>query len=399
MNYQHQESFHEFEIAYKELLTWCRTRGFAGYDPFDALNSRLFQHTPLAKSHAARLVWTQLIKRAPLNPRQLIAVPPQQNAKGTALFALAALASHRRSPSEETELHARTLLQYLLEMRIQGFSGAAWGYNFAWQSRNFFAPVGSPTIVPTAFAARALLEGALTFKDEEYLRVARSVCDFILQDLPLHHEPNGAICFSYSPGSNTQIFNASLLAAETLAQVGTATGEQDLCDFAGRATDYVVDRQRPDGSWSYGTESTQSWIDNFHTAFVLYSLRKIHSACGLEATSTQAMERGYAFWRETFFLADGWPKYYHDSLYPADAHAAASGMITLLEFQDSDPAALGLAERVGRWTIEHLRSPGGFFYYQRKRFFTVKTPFMRWSEAWMLYALARLLEEKARHTA
>jgi hypothetical protein len=115
--------------------------------------------------------------------------------------------------------------------------------------------------------------------------------------------------------------------------------------------------------------------------------------------SERALERGYSFWRETFFLADGWPKYYHDSLYPADAHAAASGIITLLEFQDADADALGLAERVGRWTIKHLRSPGGFFYYQRKRLFTVKTPFMRWSEAWMVYALARLLEEKARHVA
>ena len=35
----------------------------------------------------------------------------------------------------------------------------AWGYNFDWQSRNFFAPRGTPTIVPTAFAARALIEG------------------------------------------------------------------------------------------------------------------------------------------------------------------------------------------------------------------------------------------------
>jgi hypothetical protein len=52
-----------------------------------------------------------------------------------------------------------------------------------------------------------------------------------------------------------------------------------------------------------------------------------------------------------------------------------------------------LADRILRWTLEHLRdSRRGFFYYQRRRFYTVRTPYMRWTQAWMLYALARRLE-------
>jgi hypothetical protein len=107
------------------------------------------------------------------------------------------------------------------------------------------------------------------------------------------------------------------------------------------------------------------------------------------------LQRGYKFWRECFFLADGWPKYYHDALYPADAHAAATAIITLLEFQDLDSGALALAEKVAAWSIHNLRDRRGFFYYQRRRFYTVHTAYMRWTQAWMLYALARLLEEKA----
>jgi hypothetical protein len=113
-----------------------------------------------------------------------------------------------------------------------------------------------------------------------------------------------------------------------------------------------------------------------------------------DAAITQALQRGYEFWRERFFLADGWPKYYHDSLYPADAHAAATAIITLLELQGLDRSALPLAEKIATWTIRNLRDRRGFFYYQRRRFFTIHTPYMRWTQAWMLYALARLLEEK-----
>jgi hypothetical protein len=59
-----------------------------------------------------------------------------------------------------------------------------------------------------------------------------------------------------------------------------------------------------------------------------------------------------------------------------------------------DPQALEFAERIAQWAIDNLRDRAGFFYYQRRRFVTVRTPFMRWSQAWMLYALARLLEER-----
>jgi hypothetical protein len=162
-----------------------------------------------------------------------------------------------------------------------------------------------------------------------------------------------------------------------------------------RAARFVVHRQREDGSWAYGVQPGQQWVDNFHTAYVLLSLARIAKAC-VDASEEikPTLQRGYAFWRECFFLADGWPKYYHDSLYPADAHAAATAIITLLELSDLDSGALPLAETIAAWTVRNLRDARGFFYYQRRRFFTVHTPYMRWTQGWMLYALARLLEAK-----
>jgi len=381
------------ENAFADLFQWCRRRDFAGYDPFDALNSQVFQSTPFQHSRTARLIWTQLCKRSPLNLRPLALVPPQRNSKGVAIFALAALANYRRLRTVEAETETRELLDDLWQMRIEGYSGAAWGYNFAWQSRNFFAPQGTPMIVPTAFATRALIEAYETFADDSYLQMARSSCDFILSDLKRSNESEDEVCFSYSLLDSTQIFNASLLAGETLSSVGVLTGENELCGFAVRAARYVIRRQREDGSWTYGAEPDQQWVDNFHTAYVLLSLSRIVKSCnGAEAALNHALQRGYEFWRERFFLADGWPKYYHDNLYPADAHAAATAIITLLELQELDRGALPLAERIAAWTIRNLRDRRGFFYYQRWRFFTIHTAYMRWTQAWMLYALGRLLE-------
>ncbi|MGI8734966.1 MAG: hypothetical protein ACR2LM_16890 [Pyrinomonadaceae bacterium] len=390
----------KFAQAFAELFAWCRQHDFAGHDPFDALNSKLFQLTPLKHSSTARLLWTQACKRSPLNLRPLALIPAERNPKGIALFALAALAAFRRTKTREAELEARELLDDLQSSRLTGWHGAAWGYNFDWQSRAFLAPRGTPAIVPTAFAARAFLEAAHAFGDENYLNVARSVCDFILSDLPRSIATDTEVCFSYTPDSETRIFNASLLAAETLAQVGVVDQADKHCGLAVKAARYVINQQHEDGSWSYGANHNQLWIDNFHTAYLLGSLQRIIDSC--EAAQTDEfrvpLRRGYEFWRERFFLADGWAKYYHDTLYPVDTHAAATAIVSFLDLRDLDRNALPAAEQIAAWSINNLRDRLGFFYYQRRRFYTLRIPFMRWTQAWMLYALARLLEEREKST-
>src|SRR5919112_3958352 len=85
----------ELEQVYERAREWSRARGYAGSDPFDALNSRLFQATPLRRSRLARIAWTQLFKRSPFDLRPLALVPAGRNPKGTALFALAWLSRLR----------------------------------------------------------------------------------------------------------------------------------------------------------------------------------------------------------------------------------------------------------------------------------------------------------------
>lgn len=410
----------DLKTAHRDLWKWCQTEGFAGYDPYDGLNSRLFKATPFKNSRTARLAWIQFHKRSSINFRSFVGIPRERNAKAIALFALAALADFRRNPTKENEIEARELLDDLIWMSLKGFKGACWGYNFDWQSRSFFLPRGTPTIVPTAFAARSLCEAAEVLSRDEYLPFARTICNFILNDLNRSEETGDEVCVSYSPRDQTRVFNASLLAGEVLATVGRQLGEQSLIDWATKAALYVVRRQRADGSWAYGEDSHQGWSDNFHTAYILTSLSRImeSSQVGKGGLPPQgavdrnreqaalpdargsiaaldfdsALHRGYDFWSERFFLTNGWPKYFPDHLYPADVHSAASAIVALVELRGRIPGTLLLAERIANWTIENLRDRRGFFHYQRLRFYSIRIPYMRWSLAWMMYALARLRE-------
>jgi hypothetical protein len=85
------------------------------------------------------------------------------------------------------------------------------------------------------------------------------------------------------------------MAAEVLASVGGLTGEVDLLALAEMAARYVIRQQRTDGSWTYGADRKQGWIDNFHTAFVLFSLKTIIDACSLGAEFKQSLQRGYEY--------------------------------------------------------------------------------------------------------
>jgi hypothetical protein len=74
------------EIQIRKLPAYCQANDWAGYDPYDAVNSRVFALWPFLNSRLPRLVLTQALKRSPTNIRRLLLVPKTQNPKAIALF-------------------------------------------------------------------------------------------------------------------------------------------------------------------------------------------------------------------------------------------------------------------------------------------------------------------------
>jgi hypothetical protein len=153
-----------------------------------------------------------------------------------------------------------------------------------------------------------------------------------------------------------------------------------------------VSKQHSDGAWFYSEAPSQHWIDNFHTGYNLGALRSIGSDLATDEFDV-SVRRGFEFYRANFFREDGAVKYFHDRVYPIDIHCVAQSILTLLEFKGLDPANIERAHRVLQWAMKHMWDERGFFYYRRLPMGTIRTSYMRWSQAWMLLAMSTLLRE------
>src|SRR5690606_7605588 len=302
------------------LLNSIRAEQFAGYDPFDALNSRLLKATPLYRSEWVRLAWLQLGKRSPINLRPLLCVPKKRNPKGVGLFISGLLEDYRRTGEARYLGGARELADWLLSQRSSAaeWSHSCWGYHFDWQARAFYVPAGKPNIITTCYAARALHELGTLTGDQRLIEVALDAARFISRNL--YTEADGRSFYAYIPGEKAFVHNASLWGAAWCAFAGQQLGDNAMVEQALQVARQSVSEQAVDGSWVYGARHHHQFIDGFHSGYNLEALCMLRDALHTDEFDA-CIAKGYRHYVATFFEADGAARYYNTSVYPIDMHS------------------------------------------------------------------------------
>lgn len=374
--------------AITDLERFCREQGWKGYDPYDGLNSKFLKLLTF-KRKWLRIAVIQFFRKFPLNFRKIFLIEKGYNPKALGLFLDGCVNLYQSTSRNECKDLIAFFVDFLKQSASSGYSGYCWGYNFDWQSRAFYVPKRTPTIVNTSFIGEALFRAYKTLNNREYLKTTQSACEFMLHDLNRSYE-HKTLCFSYTPLDSSQIYNANILGARLLARVGRKIGNQEFLNVAKEAVDYVAKHQNDDGSWYYGEAENQKWIDNFHTGFVLEALKDYIDITDDKELET-SLRSGVEFYLANFFGKDGVPKYYPDKMYPVDIHSCAQAIITLKKLQTLRPDVKDWLDEVVEWTLENMRSQSGYFYFQKHRLYTNKIPYIRWSQAWMFKALSYYL--------
>lgn len=391
--------------ALVRLKAYCEKEQFQGWDPYDGLNSKVFQALPLLKKSAlCREVVIQGFKRNPINLRRIAMVSKEYNAKGIGLFLqgycnLVKVVRQHPEWSEqlgiEDELFVklREIAELLISLQSKGdYHGVCWGYNFDWQARGgLFFPKYTPTVVATNFCATALMEAYELTGQKAWLDVAVSSAEFVTNDL--HRAPmKEGFLFSYSkmPGNDT-VYNASLLGSRLLSYCYKYTGNEEYRRLAEESVRACCKGQRENGAWVYGLLPVQTWVDSFHTGYNLDGLIAYEE--NTDDTKYHVyIEKGFKYYIEHFFEQDGTPKYYDNRMYPIDIHCPGQVFVTLSRLHKFNENR-ELAEKVLAWTVQNMQDKKGYFYYQLKKSISSKISYMRWSNAFMFYALSYYLLE------
>ena len=374
----------------EQLSHWLEENDYRGYDTFDGLNARFVR--PLTFDNKfLRQVLQQAVRRFPLNLRPVLGITREHSSKGMGFLARGFIRLHKTTGDQVWADKAEFALKWLIENQLPGYSGACWGNHFDYQSRGFYLPKRVPTIVWTSLIGHAFLDAYDHFQKDRYLQIAVSACEHIVHDLGTLRDGEG-ICISYIPIEDTQVHNANTLGASLLARVDSHTGNESYRELAQKAMQYTAQYQRPDSSWYYAEKPNHHWVDNFHTAYVLDCF-KIYAQSTGDDHFNQKLKHGYEYWKKTFFLSDGTPRYYDHKTLPLDIQCSSQAIDTLVFFHDRDPESLALATKVAQWTIAHMQDPTGYFYYRRYSSWLVnKTPTLHWGQATMLSALAALYQ-------
>jgi len=370
------------------LSDWLDKNDYRGYDTFDGLNAKYLRALTF-ETNILRTLLQQGVRRFPWNVRPLVGISTERSTKGMGFLARGFMRLYKTTGQQVWADKAERALQWLIENQSPGYNGACWGNHFDYQSRSSYVTKNTPSVVWTSLIGHAFLDGYEHFENADFLKVAESSCAHIERDLGTYNEGDCS-CIHYFPTSTHQVHNANTLGASLLARTYAHTGNESYRALAEAALRYTAKYQRADGSWYYGEASNLHWVDNFHTAYVLDSFKHYERSTG-DTRFHGLLLKGYEYWKSTFFLSDGTPRYYNHKTLPLDIQCSSQAIDTLVFFRDADPDSVSLALKVARWTIDHMQDPSGYFYYRRYTPWLVnKTPTLHWGQATMFSALAAL---------
>ncbi len=322
--------------------------------------------------------------------RKIFRVKKQTFPQANALIARSYLANYSISKEKKYLDKAIDILNWLENNPSKGYKNYCWGQPYNWYSRKLI-PAFTPRATVTTQVANAFLDAYEITKESKYLEIAIESCNFFINDLQWKEDENNNICFSYTSLDNYNIHNANMLIAATLIRTWSHSKIEQFKNMGLKSMNFTISHQNENGSWFYWAppDKIVGRIDNYHTGFILESFEVIRNYLGAEFKNDNILDKGLEYYLKNLFNKENVPKMTNKVMYPIDIQSCAQAIITLCIIGKRKPELNDIAMKIANWTVQNLYDDKGFFYYRLYKNGKIdKTPYMRWSESWMLRALS-----------
>lgn len=216
--------------------------------------------------------------------------------------ALALLNLYKKESKDIYLEYAKKHIDWLLENSSKGYSGYCWGLDFDWvYSATDTYDKNTPFSTHTPYPLEAMVQYYNIAKDNSLLEPIKSLFAFLEQDIKIMQEDDKRLIVSYGVEKDRIVTNANSYVMYMYAL---------LLDFYPEKREYIENKIRKlyhflvsvqlgDGSWIYSPFDANSFIDCFHSAFVLKNIIKTSRIFPLE-NSEEIVSKGYRYVLENF---------------------------------------------------------------------------------------------------
>jgi hypothetical protein len=302
--------------------------------------------------------------------------------------------------SREEHYYKRAVhfLEVLEQTRCPGFEGFCWGYPFHWETSGGTISSGTPLITTLPYAYEAFAHVYRLDAHPRWNQIMLSIAEHALSAYRDTETGQDAASCAYTPAPNDPagVINASAYRSFLLTKASVDFADDRYRRAANRNLNFVLDAQKPDGSWPYSIDGKRDFVDHFHTCFVLKALAKIEQLTR-DSRCAIAIARGVNYYVKNLFDDNRLPKpfskrprltVYRRELYD---YAECLNLSTLLagRFPELDQRGLEVVSDI----LRRWQNLDGSFRARQLLLGWDNVPMHRWAQSQVFRSLSFLLAE------
>jgi hypothetical protein len=282
-------------------------------------------------------IWDQFI-----NNKSRLFYTKQEYPTVRATAALTLLTIYYKTNNDIYLASAKKHIDWLIEHSCKGYSGLCWGLGFKWAAGDDLDyNENTPFSTHTPYVLEAIHKYVMITGDQNYVVHLKSIFEFYENDIEVMNEDEETLATSYGPDKDRIVTNA---VSYTLYAYSIFVGyfpekEEIIKKKIQKLYNFIKQKQLPNGSWMYSPDDSNSFIDCFHSCFVLKNIYKANQLVALP-NCNEVLEVGYDYVKKNFF----------DPKYKMFKRFTISNKPSIVKFDLYDNAeVLHLAILLGDW--------------------------------------------------
>ncbi|CAA6807595.1 MAG: Unknown protein [uncultured Sulfurovum sp.] len=231
-----------------------------------------------------------------INNKKRYAYHKQEYPIVRAQAAISLLNLYEKEKDTEYLSYAKKHIDWLLENASTGYSGYCWGMNYDWvYSADEYYDKNTPFSTHTPYPLEALIQYYHITKEEEILKVIKSLFLFLENDLQVMYEDDETLTLSYGVEKDRIVTNANSYSMYMYALLLEFFPEKQVYikRKISKLYNFICSVQQENGSWLYSPYEEDTFIDCFHSAIVLKNIIKSNILVNLNSQSV--VEQGYEY--------------------------------------------------------------------------------------------------------